>query len=577
MVSRWVLLVVLMLVALQTPAGAQQPVTVANSPTVTANIGTSGSLALDATLTGRWPAAYADADAIANQTTSSVHGHLFGYNGTTWDRLRADTTNGLWVNCKSGCAGGSTTPTDAFANPTTAGLSAAFNMGWNGATWDRLQVDASKFLKVNCATGCSGGATTPSDAFANPTTAGLSASFNMGWNGATWDRLKSTTANGLVVDVSRVQGNVTATQGTAAASTAGWPATSGTVARTSAAWTSATSVDTTLAQAVTGYAVSNITVNTTSTFTGGTLNFEVSDDGGTTWFSISSCQIAAYTCGNTYALVASTKIAFDIDVDGFTNVRVRLNPAITGTGTATIGMLSQATASEPSVVVGQSVAANLQMTVGAALPAGTNVIGKVAIDQTTPGTTNLVALAANQSVNVAQINGVTTTTGNGVAGTGVQRVAIASDNTAFTVNAAQSGTWTVQPGNTANTTPWIVQTVPGATNGASTCNLQSAATTNATNCKASAGTLYGYEVINTTGTLYYLRLYNLTTSPTCSSSTGFIRSIPIPAATTGAGVERDMSVGEAYGTGLGFCLTGGGSSTDNTNAATGVYISLLYK
>lgn len=54
----------------------------------------------------------------------------------------------------------------------------------------------------------------------------------------------------------------------------------------------------------------------------------------------------------------------------------------------------------------------------------------VKIDQTTPGTTNLVALAANQSVNVAQMNGVTTTMGNGVAGTGVQRVAIASDNTA---------------------------------------------------------------------------------------------------------------------------------------------------
>lgn len=68
-------------------------------------------------------------------------------------------------------------------------------------------------------------------------------------------------------------------------------------------------------------------------------------------------------------------------------------------------------------------------TIDAALPAGTNVIGKVSIDQTTPGTTNLVALAANQSVNVAQINGVATTMGNGVSGTGVQRVTIASDST----------------------------------------------------------------------------------------------------------------------------------------------------
>lgn len=59
----------------------------------------------------------------------------------------------------------------------------------------------------------------------------------------------------------------------------------------------------------------------------------------------------------------------------------------------------------------------------------------VKIDQTTPGTTNLVALAANQSVNKAQINGVAPLMGNGITGTGSQRVTIASDNTAFAVNA----------------------------------------------------------------------------------------------------------------------------------------------
>jgi hypothetical protein len=51
-------------------------------------------------------------------------------------------------------------------------------------------------------------------------------------------------------------------------------------------------------------------------------------------------------------------------------------------------------------------------------------------------------------------------TGNGVTGTGSVRVTIASDNTAFNVNAVQSGVWTVQPGNTANTTPWLVAAKP---------------------------------------------------------------------------------------------------------------------
>lgn len=57
------------------------------------------------------------------------------------------------------------------------------------------------------------------------------------------------------------------------------------------------------------------------------------------------------------------------------------------------------------------------------LAAGSALIGKVGIDQTTPGTTNAVALA--------QINAATTLAGNGVTGTGAQRVTIASDNSAL--------------------------------------------------------------------------------------------------------------------------------------------------
>lgn len=86
------------------------------------------------------------------------------------------------------------------------------------------------------------------------------------------------------------------------------------------------------------------------------------------------------------------------------------------------------------------------------LGAGTALAGKFGIDQTTPGTTNAVSLSHIGSTAVAS--------GNGVVGAGVQRVVIASDNTAFTVNAAESGTWTVQPGNTANTTPWLVKAGP---------------------------------------------------------------------------------------------------------------------
>ena len=103
---------------------------------------------------------------------------------------------------------------------------------------------------------------------------------------------------------------------------------------------------------------------------------------------------------------------------------------------------------------------HLKVNVIDALPTGSNTIG---------------ALTANQSVNTAQINGVAPSMGNGASGTGVQRVTIANDSTGivalttstaevgnvknsgtFATQAAQSGTWTVQPGNTANTTAWKV-------------------------------------------------------------------------------------------------------------------------
>jgi hypothetical protein len=77
----------------------------------------------------------------------------------------------------------------------------------------------------------------------------------------------------------------------------------------------------------------------------------------------------------------------------------------------------------------------------------TTITGTVAVTQS--GTwnigsiTTLPALPANQSVNTAQINGVTPLMGNGVTGTGSQRVTIASDNTAFSVNTIQSGTWNI--------------------------------------------------------------------------------------------------------------------------------------
>ena len=106
------------------------------------------------------------------------------------------------------------------------------------------------------------------------------------------------------------------------------------------------------------------------------------------------------------------------------------------------------------------------------------------------------------------------------------------------------------------------------------------ASTNATNVKNAAGTVYGYSLTNTTTTIYYLRMYNLASAPTCSSATGYVSTIPIPPASAAGGAggrEIQKNIGQAFTTGVGFCVTGGASSTDNTNAATGVFVEILYK
>jgi hypothetical protein len=120
-----------------------------------------------------------------------------------------------------------------------------------------------------------------------------------------------------------------------------------------------------------------------------------------------------------------------------------------------------------------------------------------------------------------------------------------------------------------------VQLIDDDQTGATKTNVTSAATTNSTSARGSAGRLMGIWLINTTTTVYYIRFYESSSAPTCSSATGFQVSLPIPPASA-AGQAGGFSfqfgpTGLAFATGIGYCITGGSSSTDNTNAATGVF------
>lgn len=120
----------------------------------------------------------------------------------------------------------------------------------------------------------------------------------------------------------------------------------------------------------------------------------------------------------------------------------------------------------------------------AALPAGTAIIGKVTTDQTTHGTTDLVA-ADN-----TKINGVAISVGSGVLGTGTQRVVLATDQPTVPVSAALPAaaailtgyqTFTATTGATTLITITAGKTAVGTFGGSLDCNVAAASSTA---CKA---------------------------------------------------------------------------------------------
>jgi hypothetical protein len=71
-------------------------------------------------------------------------------NGANMVNLTADSSSNLNINCVVGCAGGTfNNNADAVATSATNGQSAAWLYGFNGTTWDRLRVNGSKALTVD--------------------------------------------------------------------------------------------------------------------------------------------------------------------------------------------------------------------------------------------------------------------------------------------------------------------------------------------------------------------------------------------------------------------------------------------
>lgn len=183
----------------------------------------------------------------------------------------------------------------------------------------------------------------------------------------------------------------------------------------------------------------------------------------------------------------------------------------------------------------------------AATPAGSNIIGKVTTDQTTHGTTDLVA------ADMTKVAGATIQTGHGTAA-GTQRVELPSD-----------GTGVVGLNAGANTIGAIVPVPRATANGTTSSRVLAAATTNATSLKASAGNIARIDLFNVAAYDVFVKFYNKASAPTVGTDTP-VWTAPLKA---GTGYSSDFLFGKSFATGIAYAITKLVADADTTAVAAG--------
>lgn len=197
------------------------------------------------------------------------------------------------------------------------------------------------------------------------------------------------------------------------------------------------------------------------------------------------------------------------------------------------------------------------------LAAGSQIVGKFGIDQTTPGTTNLV-----QGAELLVDDAAFTPATSKVSPIGLQCDEAATDS----VDEGDVGCPRMTPDRKQ-----IVTDLPHTAGGLTTHKTVSAASTNATAVKASAGQLYEIMCSNVNAAARYLKLYNKATAPTVGTDTP-VWTLIIPGNTAGGGIAKSIPKGLEFSTGIAFALTTEATDAGTTGvAASELVVNLGYK
>lgn len=226
-----------------------------------------------------------------------------------------------------------------------------------------------------------------------------------------------------------------------------------------------------------------------------------------------------------------------------------------GTWTNTV---TQATAASLNATIVGTGTLAVQNT--AATPAGTAIVGKVGIDQTTPGTTNGVS-ATNFPTTVS--------VGSGASSASTPRVITATDSTIGVEG---------QDGSTQSslTNPVPTANVPFTSGGVLTFSQNittagSGAGTGGVAVKASAGQIYGYMLMNNNSTVCYAQILDASQANTNLGTTAPKLSIGVPA---NGGANVFLATGIPFATAITAAATT--TRAGSTACATGIDYNVLY-
>lgn len=241
----------------------------------------------------------------------------------------------------------------------------------------------------------------------------------------------------------------------------------------------------------------------------------------------------------------------------FVNVKTSVLP--TGASTA---------AKQPALGTAGAASADVLSVQGVASMTALKVDGS-GVTQPVSGTVTANAGTGTLSTNQAQVAGTTTDTNSGNKSAGTQRVVLATDQPALTNALKVDGSAVTQPVSGTVT----ANLAPTATGGLSKFHLVAAATTNATNVKASAGQLYGWYIYNSNAAARKVAFHNTSGTPTAGTSV--TDSIVIP---PGSAANAFSEQGIAFSTGIAITTVTGLADSDSAAvAANDLIINLYYK